>query len=83
MWPTRTIDEDTTTGALSFTVTDVDNEDGSLQVSAATSNSSVIPLSGIVLAGSGSSRSVTVTPAADYNTWNPLSGAHEPRSPLP
>ncbi|WP_158674962.1 Ig-like domain-containing protein [Pelolinea submarina] len=72
------IDEDTNTGALSFTVTDVDNEDGSLQVTAATSNSSVIPLSGIVLAGSGSSRSVTVTPAADYNTWNPVTSAHEP-----
>ena len=74
----QTINEDTTTGALSFTVTDVDNDDGLLQVTTTTSNSSVIPLSGIVLAGSGSSRTVTVTPAANYNTWNPVSGAHEP-----
>jgi hypothetical protein len=72
------IDEDTTTGALTFTVTDVDNNDGSLQVSAETSNGTVIPLSGISLGGSGSSRTVTVTPAANYNTWNPATSAHEP-----
>jgi len=74
----QTIDEDTNTGALSFTVTDVDNEDGTLQVTTTTSNSTIIPLSNIVLGGSGSSRSVTVTSAADFNTWNPITGAHEP-----
>ncbi|MDK2979660.1 MAG: large repetitive protein [Chloroflexota bacterium] len=74
----QTIDEDSSTSALSFTVTDVDNNDGSLQMTAETGDGTVIPLSGIVFGGSGSSRMVTVTPAADQNTWDALSSAHEP-----
>ena len=74
----QTITEDSTTGALSFSVTDVDNVAGTLQVTATTSNGTVIPLSGIVLGGSGSARTVTVTPAADMNTWNEATSLHEP-----
>ena len=74
----QTIDEDNSIGALAFTVTDVDNEDASLQVTAASGDGTIIPLSGIVLGGSGSSRTVTVTPAVDKNTWDALSVAHEP-----
>jgi hypothetical protein len=71
--PNQTINEDSTTGILNFTVND--SEDGAvtgglagLQVTANSSNTSIIPQSGIVLGPSpitGSARTITVTPAAD------------------
>ena len=50
----------------------MDNEDGGLEVTAVTSNGNVIPVEvGTVdLGGSGSARTVTITPLADKNTWN-------------
>ena len=74
----QTIAEDDTTGAINFTVTDVDNEDGSLVVTAVTDNGTVIPLSNIVLGGSGSARTVTITPVGDKNTWNDETDSHDP-----
>ena len=62
-----TIDEDTSTGAIALTVGDVDNPANSLSVQAASSNPSLLPVSRIVLGGSGASRTVTLSPAADQN----------------
>ena len=57
-----TIAQDTTTGAISFTVNDVDNAPASLTLSGASSNPALVPVSSIVFGGSGSNRTVTVTP---------------------
>ncbi|MFO0043467.1 MAG: tandem-95 repeat protein, partial [Pseudomonadota bacterium] len=62
-----TILEDQSTSALAVTVGDVETAAGSLVVTATSGNTSVIPNAGIVLGGSGASRTVTVTPAANAN----------------
>ena len=65
----QTISEDTSTGPLSFTVSDVETPAASLQLSATSSNLTLVPLNRIVFGGSGSTRTVTVTPAANqYGT---------------
>ncbi len=51
------------TGALAFTVGDVDGLTG-LTVSAVSSNPTLVPASGIVFGGSGAARTITVTLAA-------------------
>src|SRR5262249_27902582 len=51
------------TGALSFTVGDAETPVGSLTLSGGSSNTTLVPLSGIVFGGSGANRTVTVTPA--------------------
>jgi hypothetical protein len=61
----RTINEDTTTGAIAFTVADAETPATSLSVSVSSSNITLVPLSGIVLGGSGSLRTVSVAPAAN------------------
>ena len=53
-----------TVGPLAFTVGDAETPAGSLTVTAASSNTALVPLSGIALGGSGANRTVTVTPAA-------------------
>jgi len=53
------------TGALAFSVSDVETAAGSLTVTAASSNSTLVPGANIVLGGSGANRTVTVTPAAN------------------
>ncbi len=60
----QTINQDTSTGPISFTVGDVETAAGSLTVSGSSSNPTLVPNSNIVFGGSGSSRTVTVTPAA-------------------
>ena len=65
----QTINEDSTTGALPFTVGDGDTALGSLVLSASSGNTTVIPTGNIVFGGSGASRTVTVTPAANQNTF--------------
>lgn len=74
----QTIQEDASTGALTFTVTDVDNDDAGLIVTEATSNGTVIPLSRITFDGSGTNRTVTITPSSDKNTWDRISGSDQP-----
>lgn len=61
----RFIDEDGATGALPFTVQDVESSATLLSVSGASSNSDLVPNSNIVFGGSGSNRTVSVTPAPD------------------
>jgi len=59
----QTIAEDGTTGALNFTVGDVETPAGSLTVTRSSSNTALVPIANVVLGGSGAARTVTVTPA--------------------
>src|SRR5207237_1444486 len=54
-------DEDTATGAIPFTIGDVETPAGGLAVSASSSNPGLIPASGILLARSDSNRTVPFT----------------------
>jgi autotransporter-associated beta strand protein len=54
---------DTATGALAFTVSDVETPAASLQVTKSSSNTTLVPNENIVFGGSGANRTVTVTPA--------------------
>jgi VCBS repeat-containing protein len=74
----QSINEDSSTGALNFTVSDVDNAAESLTVTATTSNGTVIPTGSIVLGGSGTTRTVTVNPLANKNTWNKSTSTDQP-----
>ncbi len=61
----QTINNDTTTGALAFTVGDGQDSASSLTVTASSSNSTLCPSSScLTLGGSGASRTITATPAA-------------------
>jgi hypothetical protein len=61
----RSIALNTNTGAIAFTIGDVETAATSLTLTRASSNLTLIPLSGIVFGGSGTNRTVTVTPAAN------------------
>ncbi|MDQ3881003.1 MAG: hypothetical protein M3295_08020, partial [Chloroflexota bacterium] len=63
--PNQTIDEDGTTGALSFTIGDPDTAISALTVSGSSSNTTLVPNANISFGGSGANRTVTVTPAAN------------------
>jgi VCBS repeat-containing protein len=56
-------DEDVSTGAINFTVGDVETAAGSLQVSGSSSNTTLVPNDNIVFGGTGADRTVTITPA--------------------
>jgi hypothetical protein len=60
----RTIDWNTTTGAVAFTIGDPDGLTG-LVVSGVSSNLTLVPAANIVFGGTGASRTVTVTPASN------------------
>ncbi len=61
----QTIDEDTPTGAIVFSVGDGETAPGSLTLGKDSSNPSLVPTNNIVFGGSGANRTVTVTPAAN------------------
>jgi hypothetical protein len=61
----QAIQENGTTGALGFTVSDTETAAGSLTVTRSSSNTTLVPLANVLLGGSGGSRTVTVTPAAN------------------
>ncbi len=63
----RTVNEDTSTGAIAFTVGDIETAAGSLTLSRTSSNTALVPVANIVLGGSGAARTVTVTPAANQS----------------
>jgi surface-anchored protein len=65
--PDQATDEDTPTAAIPFTVGDIETAAGSLVVTAASSNTTLIPNANIALGGSGANRSVTITPAANQS----------------
>jgi len=62
--PNQTIAVNTNTGAIPFTIADPDTAVGSLQLSATSFNTNLVPTANITFGGSGGSRNVTVTPAA-------------------
>ena len=57
--------EDTSTGALAFTVGDVETSSASLTVSGGSTNTALVPNANLAFGGSGAARTVTVTPAAN------------------
>jgi hypothetical protein len=57
--------EDTATGAIAFTVGDVETAVGSLTVTATSSDLGVVAVGGIALGGSGASRTITLSPVAN------------------
>ena len=63
----RTINEDTSTGAVAFTVGDAETPAGSLTLTRTSSNTALVPVANIVFGGSGANRTVTVTPAANQS----------------
>jgi len=63
----RSIIQNTNTGAIAFTVTDVDTALTSLTLTGSSSNQTLVPDSNIVFGGSGGSRTVTVTPATNQS----------------
>ena len=65
----QTITEDGSTGALPITIGDAETAPGSLSLSASSGNTTVIPTANVVFGGSGANRTVTVTPAANANTF--------------
>jgi subtilisin-like proprotein convertase family protein len=63
--PDQTINEDSDTGALPFTVDDLETPPANLTVSGSSSNPGLVPNGNIVFGGSGTNRTVTVTPLAN------------------
>ena len=61
----QTINQNTSTGAIAFTVGDAETAPGSLTVSGSSDNTTLVPNGNIVFGGSGANRTVTVTPAAN------------------
>lgn len=61
----RTINQNTATGPIGFIIGDVDTAASSLSLTATSSNPSLVPIQNIVFGGSGTSRTVNVTPATD------------------
>jgi hypothetical protein len=59
--------EDTATGAISFTVGDTETAAGSLGVAGSSNNTTLVPNGNIVFGGSGANRTVIITPAANQN----------------
>jgi hypothetical protein len=58
----RTVNEDVSTGPISFTVGDLETPASSLAVYAFSSNESLVPNANIQLGGSASNRTITITP---------------------
>ncbi|KPA13852.1 hypothetical protein MHK_005940, partial [Candidatus Magnetomorum sp. HK-1] len=63
--PDQTIDEDTATGSISFTVNDVDTNLSSLTLTGDSSVLTLVSVENINFGGTGSSRTVNITPTAD------------------
>ncbi len=61
----RTIAANSNTGAIPFTIGDVETPATSLTLTRDSDNLSLVPLTGIVLAGNAAARTVTITPAAN------------------
>ena len=63
----KVISQNSSTGPIPVTIGDVETAAGSLQLTAQSSNTSLVPQSGLVMGGSGANRTVTVTPAANQS----------------
>jgi len=58
----RTLATGSTTGAIAFTIGDIETAVTSLTLSATSSNQALVPTGNVVFGGSGANRTVTVTP---------------------
>lgn len=56
-------------GPMAFTVGDAETAATGLLLTAASSNTNLVPQAGLVLGGSGTNRTLTVTPAANRTGW--------------
>jgi len=63
----QSINEDTSSGVITFTIGDSDSVISSLIVTAASNRQSLIANSGITLGGSGANRTISFTPKSDKN----------------
>ncbi len=63
----QTINANSQTGLLPFTVGDVETAASNLIVTAMSANGTLLPTNGIALAGAGSNRTVRLTPAANQS----------------
>lgn len=63
----QTIDEDSVTNSLSFTIGDTETLASNLTVTSSSSNTTLVPSNNISLSGSDANRSVIVTPASNEN----------------
>jgi hypothetical protein len=61
----QSLPQDTTTPVLTFQVSDADSGAGSVTVTATTSDATIVPAEGLVLGGSGGSRTLQITPAPE------------------
>jgi predicted outer membrane repeat protein len=59
----QAIGENTTTAPIAFSVGDSQSSAASLTVSVQSSNTAIVPSSGLVLGGTGANRTLTITPA--------------------
>ena len=60
-----TVEVNTAVAPISFTIGDVDNALADLSVTASSDNAAILPASGVVLGGSGSDRTLTLSPLPD------------------
>ncbi len=60
----QSVEQDTPTNALPVMVSDAETPADQLQITLASSDLALIPVSGLVLSGTGASRTLTVTPAS-------------------
>lgn len=61
----RVVNEDVSTGLITFTVGDIETAPGSLVLGRLSSNQTLVPTNNIIFGGTGNSRTVTVSPAAN------------------
>lgn len=61
----QSVDEDNATSAIPFIISDSETATSTLTLAKTSSNLSLIPVTNVVFGGSGSNRTVTVTPAAN------------------
>jgi hypothetical protein len=77
--PNQTIEENTSTEGISITIGDNDHPLSALEVSAASSNTDIVPLSNIILTeGENGELAVTVIPANYQSTWDETLAMHVP-----
>jgi hypothetical protein len=63
----QAVNEDAATGPLAFIVADAETSAASLTVTGTSSNTTLVPVSNILISGSGASRSVSITPALNQS----------------
>ena len=61
----QTLPQDTSTPVLTFQVSDADSGANAVTVTATSSDPTIVPAAGIVLGGSGASRTLQITPAPE------------------